>query len=307
VVKKVVVFQQGKNFLYLSLFLQYCLPSSRYISSLFEYTWDHVGLQAAHNSIPFSIAFGSRHVQIFLSHVHVDVDLGRQPLQSLSLSKLKLNFFLLFSSFHLHRVPRKDLTPEMRHSLGKSLYTDYLSSPSLDEAVGSAQELETPGFAPTLVQIGLEKAFEILGDKEQLSLVDLIAALSARGIFTGEDLRDGVGALTAGLDDIALDVPSAPRLLGRLLGSAVAGGLLGLNEVASQVKSVESAEPRRMFVAAALHAVKENAGEDALKEYCEEAKIDMNALLAADPEFDPPELPDVPIFLKAEGLEAALV
>ena len=51
------------------------------------------------------------------------------------------------------RAPRTDLTPEERESLGKSLFTDYLSSPDLDEAVGTAQELEAPGFMSKLVQV----------------------------------------------------------------------------------------------------------------------------------------------------------
>lgn len=53
----------------------------------------------------------------------------------------------------------------------------------------------------------------------------------------------------------SLDTPSAPRLLGRLLGSAAAGGLLGLDVVVKAAQPVESAEPRRNFVAAALLAV----------------------------------------------------
>lgn len=52
----------------------------------------------------------------------------------------------------------------------------------------------------------------------------------------------------------SLDTPSAPRLLGRLLGSSVA--LVGLEAVLKPAKAVESAEPRRNFVAAALLAIK---------------------------------------------------
>ena len=52
------------------------------------------------------------------------------------------------------RAPRTDLSPEERESLGKSLFTDYLSAPNLEEAVGTAQELEAPGFMPKLVQVG---------------------------------------------------------------------------------------------------------------------------------------------------------
>ena len=58
------------------------------------------------------------------------------------------------------RKPRTDQSAEERESLGKSLFTDYLSSPDLEEAVGTAQELEAPGFMPKLVQVwtGRERA-----------------------------------------------------------------------------------------------------------------------------------------------------
>jgi hypothetical protein len=46
------------------------------------------------------------------------------------------------------------LSDDERQSLGKSLFSDYLSSPDLDEAVGTAQELEAPGFQHKLVQVG---------------------------------------------------------------------------------------------------------------------------------------------------------
>jgi hypothetical protein len=53
----------------------------------------------------------------------------------------------------VRRAPRTDLSPEERESLGKSLFSDYISSPNVDEAVGTAQELEAPGFMPKLVQV----------------------------------------------------------------------------------------------------------------------------------------------------------
>lgn len=79
----------------------------------------------------------------------------------LQLASPQLIFRLLHLQFTLivapatppTRAPRTDLTPEERESLGKSLFTDYLSSPDLDEAVGTAQELEAPGFMSKLVQV----------------------------------------------------------------------------------------------------------------------------------------------------------
>lgn len=150
-------------------------------------------------------------------------------------------------------------------------------------------------------QIGLEKAFDALTERDQLALVDLLSALAARGVLGGDDLKEGTSALLEGLEDIALDIPAAPRLLGRLLGAAAAGGLLGLDWAAKAVSNVESAEPRRGYVAAALKAVQEAGGDERLQQEVADAKLDLPALLAHDDEFDGP-MPTPAEFLQQQGL-----
>lgn len=161
----------------------------------------------------------------------------------------------------------------------------------------------SPTPPPPPPQIGLEKAFDALTERDQSALVGLLVSLSQRGVLGGDDLKEGTAALLEGLEDIALDIPAAPRLLGRLLGSAAAGGLLGLDWAAKAVGGVESAEPRRGFVAAALTAVQEVGGEAKLAELAAEAKLDLPALLASDPEFDGP-MPSPAEFLQQQGLGA---
>ncbi|KAL4442134.1 hypothetical protein ABPG77_011395, partial [Micractinium sp. CCAP 211/92] len=126
--------------------------------------------------------------------------------------------------------------------------------------------------------IGLEKAFDALNERDQLALVDLLSSLAARGVLGGDDLKEGTAALLEGLEDIALDIPSAPRLLGRLLGAAAAGGLLGLDWPA------------------------EAGGDDRLQQLVAESKLDLQQLLASDPEFDPADLPPPAEFLRQQGL-----
>lgn len=159
-----------------------------------------------------------------------------------------------------------------------------------------------PPPPPFASQIGLEKAFDALNERDQLALVDLLSSLAARGVLGGDDLKEGTAALLEGLEDIALDIPSAPRLLGRLLGAAAAGGLLGLDWPAARGGAVESAEPRRAFLAAALRAVQEAGGDDRLQQLVAEAKLDLQQLLASDPEFDPADLPPPAEFLRQQGL-----
>ena len=48
-------------------------------------------------------------------------------------------------------------------------------------------------------------------------------------------------------------------------------------------------------------------GEAKLGQLCSEGGLQVSKLLAADPEFDPPDMLDVPAFLKQEGLSAVPV
>ena len=104
------------------------------------------------------------------------------------------------------------------------------------------------------------------------------------------------------LDDMALDIPTAPRLLGRLVGAAAGGNLLGLDFAGSVAAAVESAEPRRAFLAAAFKGVQEAGGDERLQQLVGEGKLDLPKLLAADPEFDPADLPAPADFLRQQGL-----
>lgn len=45
-------------------------------------------------------------------------------------------------------------------------------------------------------------------------------------------------------------------------------------------------------------------GEDKLVQLCKEGGLAAGKLLAADPEFDPADLPDAETFLKSKGLGA---
>lgn len=169
---------------------------------------------------------------------------------------------------------------------------------------GVAVSLSSSCRGPLLpAQIGLEKAFDAMTEREQTSLVDLLATLAARGVLGADDLKEGTAGLMEGLEDFALDIPAAPRLLGRLLGAAAAGGLLGLDWVAGAVAPCESAEPRRAFLAAALKAAQEAGGDERVAALCQEGKLDLQQLLAFDPEFDG-DMPPAADFLQQQGLGA---
>ena len=189
--------------------------------------------------------------------------------------------------------------------MGRSLYSDYISSKNNEEAIASAQELAIPEFKPRLVRLGLEKAFDALEAGDRDAIMELIVDLCKSQVYTGEDIQEAVDGYAAQLEDLALDVPAAPRVLGGVLGMCVAAELMDLNAVKDRVEGVESAEPRRAFVASALHAVKEAKGSDQLRAAVKASGVDVLALFENDPEFEP-HLPSAQKFAEEEGLLTAL-
>lgn len=185
------------------------------------------------------------------------------------------------------------------------MYSDYISSKNIEEAVASAQELAIPEFKPTLIRLGLEKAFDALETGDRDAIMGLIVSLCKKEVYSGKDIREAVDGYAAQLEDLALDVPAAPRVLGGVLGMSVAAGLMDLNGVKEPVEGVESAEPRRAFVASALHAVKEAQGVDGLKAAVKASGINVLLLFENDPEFED-HLPSARKFAEEEGLLMAV-
>ncbi len=58
----------------------------------------------------------------------------------------------------------------------------------------------------------------------------------------------------------SLDIPAAPKLLGELCGLAVAEQVVELSQLPTMMEPVESAEPKRKYVAAALKHIKVRLG-----------------------------------------------
>lgn len=204
------------------------------------------------------------------------------------------------------RAPRTDLSPEDRESLAKSLFSDFISSRDLAEAVASAQELVVPGFGPVLARVGLQKAFDSLNEGEQTAIAGLIVDLAAAGAVAPADVAAAVDKFVVELEDLYLDMPTAPKVMGGVMGAAGARGLLGLDAVATQAEmAAEATEPRRVFLAAALLAFQEAQGVDKTAAAIKAAGMDLAALLERDAEFEG-HLPAGAVFAKEAGLEALL-
>lgn len=80
----------------------------------------------------------------------------------------------------------------------------------------------------------------------------LFAELFARGGFATSVIEQAVGDVVAMLDDVAIDVPMAPKLLAVVVARVVAGGAVALDFMTAAGSGIEDVGYRRDFAGAAL-------------------------------------------------------
>mmetsp|Transcript_38895 Transcript_38895/g.86508 ORF Transcript_38895/g.86508 Transcript_38895/m.86508 type:complete len:781 (+) Transcript_38895:79-2421(+) len=187
----------------------------------------------------------------------------------------------------------------------ENLFAEYVSTLDKSEAETCVRELESPAFMPKVVETCLEAMMNSMKDKDTDALEDLLIHLLSKGLISTEDLITGLATYTVQLEDLSLDVPKAPALLGHAVGSAVAAGILTIDALPQLLEGDYGAEPKRNLAAAAFKQVKAKLGEGKLKELCTAGGVKAGSFLEADPQLDG-DLPSTEDFLKAEGLAGAV-
>jgi translation initiation factor 4G len=197
---------------------------------------------------------------------------------------------------------RTELSEEDRASYSQSVFTDFLSSASVKDAVAAAQELVIPGFGPTLVDIGVNRAYDTPHADEQAKICSLVVELVAHKVIAISDVLSTVETQTKSLDDTMLDVPAAPKILGDILGAALAKDMLeaAVLGMLAAPEAIEGAEARRGLLAAALQQVKAARGEQEMKDAI--AGLDIVGLMAKDDEIEG-YLPSTAEFLAEQALD----
>ena len=152
-----------------------------------------------------------------------------------------------------------------------------------------------------VVEIGLSEVFNTLKDTDQEHLIELLLSLHEAGAINGENVLGAVATYTTTLEDLAMDVPKAPQLLGRFFGLCIARDILGLDLLPQLMEGEGAVEPKRRFSAAAFKVVKAAKGDAGLTQACTDASITVAAFLTGDPEFDAEE-PPLDKWLESEGL-----
>ncbi|KAG1679450.1 hypothetical protein FOA52_007742 [Chlamydomonas sp. UWO 241] len=184
----------------------------------------------------------------------------------------------------------------------ESLLAEFLQTLDAKEALVCFGELAAPAdFLPKLVEAVLEAMLNSIKDKEAPALEGLLVAMHAGEVVSPSDVEIALRTYCGQLEDLALDVPKAPKLLGSAFGAAVVGGALGLDAMQRLLEGDSGVESKREFAAEAFKKVLASAGADGLKAQCAAAGVAAGAYLAAD-ELDGPECLAVDAWLSAAGL-----
>ena len=186
----------------------------------------------------------------------------------------------------------------------KSLVTEYMRVADLREAVLCVKEIVagakdadalgvmTKHMVAHVVDVSTEKARDLVSK--------LLAACVKQCGVDASVVKADLEAQIEQLEDIAIDVPMAPKLLGVMLAQLVVEGALERARSARRpLKIDEGAVPtRRDFAAAALKELKRN-GKLGLKETVARSGLDVAAALTGDEKFDGP----LAAFLEKNGLK----
>ena len=186
----------------------------------------------------------------------------------------------------------------------KSLVNEYMQVADLNEAVLCVKEIVagakdanalgamTKRMVAHVVDVSTEKARDLIAQ--------LLAACVKRCGVSAEAVFAHLSEQIEALEDIAIDVPMAPKLLGVMLARLIIEGALEAATLnAATLKIDEGAVPtRRDFAAAALRELKNN-GKGGLAEYVTKSGLDVAAALTGDEKFDGP----LAAFLEKNGLK----
>ena len=187
----------------------------------------------------------------------------------------------------------------------KSAVNEFMQVADVKEAVLSVREiLEKAKNAASALDAVLSAFVTHVVDSSNEKHRDLCAKLFVQlrkesDLAVSESaLADAVGEPVAGLDDIAIDTPMAPKLLGGLVAALIIDDALAATFIADSAVGVEDTMYRREYVAAIFKELKAR-GKKGAAAYAADGGVDVAGLLAGDPEFDSP----LAEFLEKSGLK----
>jgi len=105
------------------------------------------------------------------------------------------------------------------------ILVEYFANPDIDAATVAVKSLNVPSFSGQIIKRSLVKALEHT-EVARDSIIKLFVHWHKTSLMGDGSFKRGFGAAWKQIDDIKLDVPSAPKVMGDLQALAVQGKLL---------------------------------------------------------------------------------
>jgi len=197
----------------------------------------------------------------------------------------------------------KPLSEEDAEEEVKKMLQEYMSVADVKEGLLCVQEAEprTPdpaAFRVTVVRLCVAHVLDASTEKAAGLVSKLLLHLAAEGGYSQEAVAEGLKEHTGALDDLAIDIPMAPKLLASIAGALLAAAAVPASFLADGCEGQEDAMYKREYVVAAIKALQADAKAPPVKKLLQDGGVVLTELLAGDPEFDEP----ADKFLKGKGL-----
>eukprot|EP00798_Chlamydomonas_sp_ICE-L_P015224 gene15224-21304_t len=164
----------------------------------------------------------------------------------------------------------------------ESLFSEFCSTLDKAEASTCVKELESPEFMSKLVEIGLDTMLNSMKQKEVDALEELLLHLYTNSLVKLEDILTALSVYTDMLEDLSLDVPKAPSILGHFIGSAIQQNILPASALPELLSGDFGAEPKRDLSEEAFKCMQAGMGDSKALEVLSTAGVKASAFLTAD-------------------------
>ncbi|MCO5568939.1 hypothetical protein L7F22_022642 [Adiantum nelumboides] len=135
-----------------------------------------------------------------------------------------------------------------------SLLKEFLSIGDLNEAKLCVEELENKEFYPQFVQMAVMLLLEAQ-DRQRDLVGTLLEFLWSKKVLSTKDIGSGIGMVAEQLEDLAYDVPLAPKHLGSLVGKLLVSEVVPKELLQDVLHKMEEAHHHKAVLEAAKGAV----------------------------------------------------
>ncbi|KAH7428597.1 hypothetical protein KP509_09G008000 [Ceratopteris richardii] len=142
-----------------------------------------------------------------------------------------------------------------------SLIKEFLSVVDFHEAQLCVEELSDKNFYPQFVQMCINALFTAK-DRERDQLGKLLIYLWSKKVLSTQDISSGIAMVVDELEDLAVDVPYAPKYVGSLLGKLIDSEVTGIDVLQSLLEKTENPRQKVVIYEASKTSIQEGSNAE---------------------------------------------